>query len=397
MRDASFAARYITVVLVSAIAAGCLVASPAIPQESQDGEPVSIGAFRLLHSDVLDEDRTLLVCLPKDYEETGMSYPVLYVLYGDQIRGYFAEAVHIVDRLSEEGSMPKLIVVGVANVDRYRDLSAVERPGMPSGIEPFSRFVTEELLPFVEREYRTKDYRVLIGPQAGAEFGFYTLAKRPGLFDAFILENPFRSGQVHDVLVEMMSDLLDEGLPSFTFIQVTASDRAGPLDTTEQVGYMHAFDELVEKKDPHNLTLVTHYIEDSKDFLPLLKLREGFRALFSEYRFPEGREVRELSDITSHYSALSELFGFEVDVPERTLYMTADELSKMGAGNSAREILEYLIEAYPTSVGGHWGLANLNREMGNRELALEHYRKCVELMPNMRPAIQWIEKLEAEE
>jgi hypothetical protein len=397
MRRASFAATYIAMVLAPAIAAGCLAATPASPQESRDGDPVSIGAFRLLHSDVLDEDRMLLVCLPKDYEETGMSYPVLYVLYGDQIRGYFAEAVHIVDRLSEEGSMPKMIVVGVANVDRYRDLSAVGRPGMPSGIEPFSRFVTEELLPFVEREYRTKDYRVLIGPQAGAEFGFYTLAQRPGLFDAFILENPFRSDQVHDVLVEMMSNLLDEGLPSFTFIQITASDRSGPLDATEQVGYMHAFDKLVEEKDPHNLTLITHYIEDSKDSLPLLKLREGLRELFREYRFPEDREVRVLSDITSHYSALSELFGFEVDVPERTLYMKADEFSKMGGDNSAREILEYLIEVYPTSVGGHWGLANLHREMGNRELALEHYRKCVELMPNMRPAIQWIEKLEAEE
>ncbi len=397
MRRVCFAVTCIKMVLAVAIAAGYLVASPAYSQEFQDGAPVSIGTFRLLYSDVLDEDRTLLVCLPNGYEETGMSYPVLYVLYGGQIRGYFAEAVHIVDRLSEEGSMPKMIVVGVANVDRYRDLSPVERPGMPSGIEPFSRFITEELLPFIEREYRTKDYRVLIGPQAGAEFGIYTLAKRPGLFDAFILENPFRSGQVRDVLVEMMSNLFDEGLPSFTFIQITASDRAGPLDATEQVGYMRAFDELIEEKDPHNLKLITHYIEDSKDFLPLLKLREGLRELFCEYRFPENREVRVLSDITSHYSALSEMFGFEVDIPERTLYVKADELSKIGRDNPAREILEYLIELYPTSLGGHWGLANLHREMGNRELALEHYRKCVELMPNMRPAIQWIEKLEAEE
>jgi hypothetical protein len=384
-------------VLVSVIAAGRLVASPVSPEESPDGEPVSIGTFRQLHSGVLDEDRTLLVCLPRDYEETGMSYPVLYVLYGDQIRGYFAEAVHIVDRLSTEGSMPKMIVVGVANVDRYRDLSAVGRPGMPSGIEAFSRFVTEELLPFVEREYRTKDYRMLIGPQAGAEFGFYTLAKRPGLFDAFILENPFRSGPVHDVLVEMMSDLLDEGFPSFTFIQITASDKAGPLDATEQVGYVHAFDELVEEKDPRNMTLITHYIEDAKDFLPLLKLREGFRELFREYSFPEARDVRALPDITSHYSVLSERFGFEIDVPERTLYMKADELSKMDEDDSAKEILEYLIEVYPNSINGHWGLANLHREMGNRESALEHYRRCVELMPNMRPAIQWIERLETEE
>ena len=382
---------------VLSIAVAALAVSPASSREPHEGDPVSIGTFRQLRSDVLDEDRMLLVCLPKDYEETAMSYPVLYVLYGDQVRGYFAEAVHIVDRLSEEGSMPKMIVVGVANVDRYRDLSAVERPGMPLGIEPFSRFLTEELLPFVESEYRTKDFRVLVGPQAGAEFGLYTLAKRPGLLDAFIIENPFRSGRVHDVLTEMMNEVLDEGLPSFTFVQITASDRAGPMDQTEQLGYMHAFDKVVEDKAPHNLTLITHYIEDSKDFLPLLNLREGLRELFRDYRFPENSEVQGLSDITSHYAALSELYGFEVDVPEKTLYMKADELTKIDEDGSAREILEYLIEVYPSSLGGYWGLANLHRETGNRELALKYYRKCVELMPNMGPAIQWIEKLEAEE
>jgi tetratricopeptide (TPR) repeat protein len=159
---------------------------------------------------------------------------------------------------------------------------------------------------------------------------------------------------------------------------------------------MHAFDEMVEQKGPRNVTLITHYIEDSRDFLPLLKLREGLRDLFREYRFPEDGKVRVLSDITSHYSALSELFGFEFDVPEKTLYTKADELIRTGRHNSAREILEYVIEVYPASVNGHWGLASLHREMGDRELALEHYRKCVELMPNMGPAIQCIEKLEAE-
>ena len=86
-----------------------------------------------------------------------------------------------------------MIIVGVANVDRYRDLSPVGRRGNPSGIEPFSRFFVEELIPYVEKEYRTKDYRVLMGPQAGAAFGLYTLAERQGLFGAFIIENPFRS------------------------------------------------------------------------------------------------------------------------------------------------------------------------------------------------------------
>jgi hypothetical protein len=383
--------------LAAGPAASPLAASPASVQGPSDGEPVAIGTFRQLHSGVLGEDRTLLVCLPQDYDESSTSYPVLYVLYSDQIRGYFALAVHVVDRLSEEGSIPQMIVVGVANVDRYRDLSPVARQGRPSGIEPFSRFVAEELIPFVQSEYRTKNYRVLVGPQAGAEFGLYTLAKRPGLFDAFIIENPFRFPAVHDTLMPMMAELMDEGLPSFTFLQITSADRAGNMDKTEEIEYMRLFEKLIADKNPPNLKLMAHYIENSEDFLPPLRLKDGLRELFCDYRFPDDRSARGLAGITAYYEALSGRYGFEVDVPERTLATKADELTGQGESDSARVILEYLIDVNPASVDGYWRLANLHREGGDRRLAIEYYRKCLDILPNMRPASDWIEKLEAEQ
>jgi len=389
--------KFITLAILMVLLAVSVDASPASIDEASDGDPVSIGTFRQLHSDILGEERLLLVNLPKDYENSSQSYPVLFVLYGDQIRGYFAEAVHIVSRLSGEGSMPALIIVGVVNVDRYRDLSPVGRRGNDSGIEPFSRFVVEELMPFVEREYRTKNFRILMGPQAGAEFGLYTLAKRQGLFDAFILENPFRSPPVHEVLMSMMDEIMEKGLASFTFLQITCPDREGQFDTSEQMKYAKDFTKIVAEREPANLTLVTNFIEQNEDFIPSLRLKDGLRELFRDYRFPDDREVRGLADITAHYAALSEQFGFEVDIPEAALYFKADELTKKGAGDAAKEILEYLIEIYPTSVNGYWRLANLHREAGNREMALEYYRKCLEIMPNMTPARYWMEKLEAEQ
>jgi len=56
---------------------------PILAQE--DGDPVSIGTYRKLHSDILNEDRILLVNLPEGYNETKNSYPVLYILYGGQV------------------------------------------------------------------------------------------------------------------------------------------------------------------------------------------------------------------------------------------------------------------------------------------------------------------------
>lgn len=397
MKPTSFAATIIAVTLVSSIAGDPLVAVAASSPDALEGEPVSIGTFRQLHSDLLDEDRVLLVCLPQDYYESSMSYPVLLVLYGGQIRGYFAEAVHVVDRLSEEGSIPKMIIVGVANVDRYRDLSPVGRRGRPSGIEPFSRFVEEELIPYIDHEYRTKDYRVLVGPQAGAAFGLYSLAKHRGLFDAFIIENPFRSPPVNDLLMTMVRGLMDSGLPSPTFVQITYPDREGHLDKAEEVGYVRRFERMIADESPHNLRFVTYYVAKSEDFLAPLRLKEGLRELFRDYKFPDNLEVRGLADITAHYAALSEQFGFEVDVPEMPLASKADVLSQGGDTESAMEILNYLIQEYPMSVDGYWRLANLHREQGDRETAIKYYRKCLEIIPNMAPARDWIERLEAQE
>lgn len=397
MKPEIFPFLFFSRLVAATMAAVLLTVSPAVSEGPADGEAVSIGTYRQLHSNVLDEDRLLLVCLPSDYEKSPMSHPVLFVLYGGQVRGYFAEAVHIVDRLSEEGSIPTMIVVGVANVERYRDLSPVGRRGGPSGIEPFSRFVVEELIPFVDGEYRTKDFRVLVGPQAGAAFALYTLAKRPGLFDAFIVENPFRSEAVHGALLPLTDEVVNKGLPSFTFLHMTCYDREGFLDKTEEIEYARRFEEKITGKKPQNLTLVAAYVKNTEDFIPPPRLKEGLRELFREYKFPEGREVKGLADITAHYAALSERFGFEVDVPEMTLYSKATALQQGGASEAAREILEYLTEVYPSSVNGYWGLGNLHRERGDREAALECYRKCLEIMPNMPPARHWIEQLEGQE
>jgi len=396
MRPARIKAASFAVLFAASALGTFFSSSPVRAQEVSDGAPVSIGTFRQLHSDVLNEDRSLLVCLPDGYEQASLSYPVLFVLYGDQVRGYFAEAVHVVDRLSEEGTIPKMIIVGVANVDRYRDLSPIDRQGRPSGIEPFSRFFVEELIPYVEREYRTKDFRLLVGPQAGAEFGVYTLAKRQGVFGALILENPFRSPAAHGVLMEAMGEILGTGLSTPTFLQITAADRAGRIDRSQDVAYMREFEGMVGAKNPRNLALVAHYIEGSEDFLPPLRLHEGLRELFRDYIFPEDRAVEGLADITSYYAALSDRLGFEVDVPEMVLAAKASELSAQGASDPARDILEYLIKVNPVSLDGYWGLANLHRVRGERELAIKYYRKCLEIMPNMGPAREWLEQLEAQ-
>jgi hypothetical protein len=108
-----------------------LIMNQGFIRAQEDGDNIVIGKYRVLHSAILDEDRLLTVHLPREYEEASLSYPVMYVLYGKDINNYFAEAVIISEKLGSTGEIPPVIIVGVANTNRYRDNLPTEIKGRP--------------------------------------------------------------------------------------------------------------------------------------------------------------------------------------------------------------------------------------------------------------------------
>ena len=137
-----------------------------------DGDDIVIGKYRVLHSDVMDEDRLLYVHLPREYEDTQLRYPVLYLFYAD-LYNYYLDAASVIEKLGTTGEIPPAIIVGVANTNRYRDLLPLKIEGRPDsgGADTFLSFVEEQLFPYIDKNFRTKDFRIMAGPQAAAVFG----------------------------------------------------------------------------------------------------------------------------------------------------------------------------------------------------------------------------------
>jgi hypothetical protein len=147
----------------SSIAAVIVITLGAVAQQAhaqKAGDAITIGTWRVFHSEILGEDRQILVHLPEGYEKSAARYPVLFHLYGQQVTHYFADAVMTTERLAGSADIPPMIVGGVANTDRYRDNLPLQADGKtPGGADAFLRFCAEELIPFVDKHYRTKPYR----------------------------------------------------------------------------------------------------------------------------------------------------------------------------------------------------------------------------------------------
>ena len=132
-------------------------------------------------STVLNESRAIHVQLPPNYALARQRYPVVVLLDG-QVRAFFELAVASTNyNLTGDAyrfAMPAQIVVGVEQGERSVDLSR--------NTDAFYRFLTTEVLPRIDREYRTLPFRTLIGHSLGARFALSMMCRTPIEFAAII-------------------------------------------------------------------------------------------------------------------------------------------------------------------------------------------------------------------
>ena len=87
-------------------------------------EPVVIGQKKVIHSNILKEDRTYQIYLPKSYGwALDRYYPVLYVLDGES---NFIHTTATVDFLSSASEIPELIIVAITSTIRIRDFTQTD-------------------------------------------------------------------------------------------------------------------------------------------------------------------------------------------------------------------------------------------------------------------------------
>jgi len=143
-------------------------------------------------SEIAADSFFILTSIPDDYYSNTRRYPVLYVLDGDIAYGM---AASIARYLQIGENIPELIVVGIgygsltkfAAKKRRRDY----RPSETGGAENFLKFLYEELIPYIDANYRTiPGDRTINAYSLGGLFGLYTFFTRPETFKNYIIGSP---------------------------------------------------------------------------------------------------------------------------------------------------------------------------------------------------------------
>jgi len=160
-------------------------------------EPMPAHQSFTLESATLKETRRINVYTPPGYDAAGSTrYAVLYMPDGGEQED-FPHVATDVDTAIRAGELRPLIVVGIENTERRRDMTGPtevpdDRKIAPhvGGSAAFRAFIRDELMPQVRRRYHVTDETAIIGESLAGLFIVETFFLQPKMFDTYIALSP---------------------------------------------------------------------------------------------------------------------------------------------------------------------------------------------------------------
>lgn len=351
---------------------------------------VIVGEQHTIDSQVLGEQRTVLVRTPAGYATRSDQFMVLYLTDAES---QFLHTCATVDFLSRTGRIPPLIVVGVTNTQRTRDLTPTASaltvdgrviPGLDSagGAERFLDFFQRELIPWVEARYRTLPYRVFAGHSFGGLFGLHAFFTRPALFQSLIAVSPTLIWD-DDLPLREAKRLLQAAPPTVGGAPRRLFVTLGSEGPQMQAAFGRLKALLRRHRSPALRWSLEQYLDEDHGSVVLRSHYAGLRELFRDWALPVDPESRMfvggLQDVTQHYHRFSRDLGIDLPIPEDSLNRLGYALLQAGQVNDAVLVFRQAIAAHPRSANAHDSLGEALEQAGRREAALTAYRQAVEL------------------
>jgi len=172
-------------------AAACQTAPPAAAPPTLAALQ---GDYMLIDSAALGRAMHVYVSLPETYAQDERLYPTVYLTDGDSLFPLLAPT-HLF--LSYDEPAPPAIIVGIAygtfgegNM-RHVDFRWPAPDAPDGGAAAYQRFLADEVIPEIERRYRSDPQRrILVGQSRGGGFVLYSALTAPDLFWGRIASNP---------------------------------------------------------------------------------------------------------------------------------------------------------------------------------------------------------------
>jgi predicted alpha/beta superfamily hydrolase len=371
----------------------------------QQRHKLTIGVIDSIYSEILNEQREVWISIPNSYDpQSNSKYPALYLLDGD---AYFHSLSGIVKQMSSFGttSYPESVLVAIPNTNRYRDLMPVD-PNNESpdsaGIERFTAFLEEELIPFIENKYPTLQHRTLIGHSLGGSFVVNTLIKHQELFTNYLAIDPGLKShdyRFRDYAVDQIRNNNFEGKTLFLTVANTMPEGMDTLvalqDTTWVTSTMRSnlnFAKAVERIKNNGLDFKWKYLSDENHLsVPTISEYYGLKYFFRWNTLDLDKIIRTNPDIsgesffekvTGHYQNVTSKLGYETLPGHEQMNDLGYYYLQKKNFEGAVLFFQYNIDNYSNNSNSYDAMGDLLMASEQPERAAEMYKKAIEIDGN---------------
>lgn len=186
-----------------------------------------------IQSKVMNQEREILVYTPINYDwRVNECFNVIYV-FDSQNREFFDYTSSMILFLSDNSK--SFIVVGITSpynekldYARNNDLLPIlntedskSRYGKYSGnADNFLEYVSEEVIPFINTNYRTLNQNIAVGHSLSASFILHSLITKPNLFGSYIAISP-NFAYENEILAKQLIEFDYSKINNLTYIYLS--------------------------------------------------------------------------------------------------------------------------------------------------------------------------------
>lgn len=332
--------------------------------------------YETIESSKLGESREIKIQLPRNYDPEGdILYPLIIVLDGDYM---FEPMIGNTDYHSYWGDMPRSIVVGVNQANtRETDLSYADDSYFPSddGGAAFFEFIGMELVSYINDNYLTSNFRIVVGHDQSANFVNYWLFKEKPLFRGYIAFSPDLAPEMSNRLQERLSVMTDD---TFYYL-ATADNDVNSL--REEVLALNTSLASIQNEKLHyrfdDFTDADHYS------LVGLGIPKAINEIFGLFKPISRKEYQEkvltyegspFEYLMKKYEDIEFFYGFEKKIVENDMRAILAAGKKKNDIESLKELSKLARKEYPESMISAYYAGQYYEMDGNMKKALQNYQ-----------------------
>ena len=357
-----------------------------------DSKILKTGKIKIIHSKVLNQKRKIFIYKPQIDIFSEAPLPVLYMMDGENI----GMVAGIVDSSINNGDFPPMIIVGIANYkdDRTNDLSPVPLTtnqyiyGTKSGGgKLFLKFIKDEVIPFVNKDYKTSNEKILFGHSLGGLMSVYCLFMYPELFNNYIAVSPSLWWE-NEFMMQKADSLFK--IKNYTNKNIFISD--GTEDPNFK--FVPKFDSLLQKNKQSGLEhKYTTYKNETHNSQLVKATQDGIRFIIEKWKPSKTDTTAEM--VVKFYANRSKQSGFQELPPEHLINtMGYTCLSNPIKIDEAIKLFELNAKNYPESFTVFDSLGDGYSAKKDNAKAIKAYKKAIDINPKSMETIKKLKTLE---